>query len=116
MVKLVKELRHHTALASPRPQRHFVGVGSWTWLHPWLLAGLAGAALPVIIHLIGRRRAPTLRFAAFDFLVEVNKRLARRERLRQILLLITRTLAVAAIAFAVARPLPVRPAPLPVSE
>ncbi len=91
-------------------------MGSWTWLHPWLLAGLAGAALPIIIHLIGRRRAPTLRFAAFDFLAEVNKRLARRERLRQILLLIARTLAVAALAAAVARPMPVRPAPLLASE
>ncbi|OGQ88265.1 MAG: hypothetical protein A2289_22885 [Deltaproteobacteria bacterium RIFOXYA12_FULL_58_15] len=79
-------------------------------LHPWLLAGLVGASLPVIIHLIGRRRAPTIRFAAFDFLLTVNKRLARRERLRQFLLLLLRTLAVIALVLAVARPVPSRPA------
>jgi hypothetical protein len=81
-------------------------MGSWTLLHPWLLVGLAGASLPILIHLIGRRRAPTVQFAAFDFLVAVNKRLARRERLRQILLLLMRTLAVIVLALAVARPVP----------
>ena len=77
-----------------------------SFMHPWLLVGLLGAALPVIIHLIGQRKAPTVRFAAFDFLVAVNKRLARREKLRQFLLLLLRTLAVAAMVFAMARPMP----------
>ena len=77
-----------------------------SFLHPWLLVGLVGAALPVIIHLIGQRKAPTVRFAAFDFLVAVNKRLARREKLRQLLLLMLRTLAVVAMVMAMARPMP----------
>lgn len=77
-------------------------------MHPALLAGLVAAALPVVIHLIGRRRAPQLRFAAFDFLRVINERLAKRERLRQFLLLLLRTLAVIAIVFAVARPVPSR--------
>jgi hypothetical protein len=81
-----------------------------SFLHPWLAAGLLAASLPIIIHLIGKRRAPTVRFAAFDFLLAVNKRLARRERLRQILLLILRTAALVALALAVARPMPPRPA------
>lgn len=85
-------------------------MGSWTLLNPWLSLGLIGASLPILIHLIGRRRAPTVHFAAFDFLVAVNKRLARRERLRQILLLLLRTLAVAALVMAVARPMRERPA------
>ena len=79
-------------------------------LHPWLLAGLAGASLPLLIHLIGRKRAPSVYFAAFDFLMAVNKRLARRERLRQLLLLLLRTLAIACLAVAVSRPMPIRPA------
>ncbi|MEM6532577.1 MAG: BatA domain-containing protein [Myxococcota bacterium] len=79
---------------------------SWSFLHPALLFGLAAASIPVIIHLIGRRRAPTVRFAAFDFLVAINKQLARREKLRQFLLLLLRTLAIAAAVFAVARPTP----------
>ncbi|MEE8409017.1 MAG: BatA domain-containing protein, partial [Myxococcota bacterium] len=102
---------------APAPgRRHVERVGSWTLLHPWLLTGLAGASLPILIHLIGRRRAPTVRFAAFDFLLAVNKRLARRERLRQILLLLMRTLAVIAIALAVARPMPSLPAAAPVTN
>ncbi|MEO0811748.1 MAG: BatA domain-containing protein, partial [Myxococcota bacterium] len=79
---------------------------SWSFLHPALLFGLIGASIPVIIHLIGRRRAPTVRFAAFDFLMAINKQLARREKLRQFLLLLLRTLAIAAAVFAVARPTP----------
>jgi len=85
-------------------------VSGLTLLHPWLLVGLLGASLPILIHLIGRRRAPTVPFAAFDFLLAVNKRLARRERLRQILLLILRTLALVALALGVARPMTARPA------
>lgn len=85
-------------------------MGELTFLYPWLLGGALLASLPVIIHLIGRRRAPVVKFAAFDFLMAVNKRLARRERLRQILLLVLRTLAVLALVFAVARPMPKRAA------
>lgn len=83
-------------------------MGSFVFMHPWLLAGLAAASLPILIHLIGRRRAPTVRFAAFDFLLAVNKRLARRERLRQFLLLLLRTLAIAALVAAISRPMPKR--------
>ncbi len=83
-------------------------MSSLTFLHPWLLAGLLAASLPIIIHLIGKRRAPMVFFAAFDFLMAVNKRLARRERLRQILLLALRALALLALALAVARPLSAR--------
>ena len=77
-----------------------------TWLHPWLLLGALASVLPIVIHLIGRRRAPTVSFAAFDFLMAVNKRLARRERLRQFLLLLLRTLAILALVFAASRPMP----------
>jgi hypothetical protein len=71
-----------------------------------MLLGLAAAALPAVIHLIGRRYAERRRFAAFDFLLAVNKRIAKRERLRQLLLLTLRTLALAALVLAVSRPLP----------
>lgn len=74
-------------------------------LHPFLLTGLVAAALPIIIHLIGRQRAPKIFFAAFDFLAAVNRRLAMWERLRQIWLLILRTLAVVAVVVAVSRPM-----------
>ena len=79
-----------------------------SWLHPWLLVGAFGAALPIFIHLIGRRRASKVDFAAFDFLLTVNKKLARRERLRQFFLLLLRTLAILALVIALARPVPLR--------
>ena len=80
-------------------------MGELTFLYPYLLGGAVLASLPVIIHLIGKRRAPIVRFAAFDFLMAINERLARRERVRQFLLLLLRTLAVLALVFAVARPM-----------
>ena len=75
-----------------------------SFLNPWLLLGLLGIAVPTIIHLVGKRRAMVVRFPAFDLLQAVTKRLARWERLRQWLLLLLRTLAIAALVFALARP------------
>ena len=75
-----------------------------SFLNPWLLLGLLGIAVPTIIHLVGKRRAMVVQFPAFDLLQAVTKRLARWERLRQWLLLLLRTLAIAALVFALARP------------
>lgn len=69
-----------------------------------LLGGLALAALPLVIHLISKRRARVVRFAAIDFVLRSRKKTARSLRLRQLLLLLVRTLLVAAVALAVAGP------------
>ncbi len=74
------------------------------FLAPLMLVGLGGAAVPIVIHLIGRRRAPVRRFAAMDFLFGSNRRVARRLRLREILLLAVRVLACLAIPLALAKP------------
>lgn len=74
------------------------------FLDPLLLAGLAAAALPILIHLINRRRARQHRFAALELVLRSHRRTASRYRLRQILLLVVRTLALVAIPFALARP------------
>lgn len=71
---------------------------------PWLLLGLLGAAIPLVIHLINRQRARLRRFAALEYLLLSDKRLAQRLRLRQILVLLLRMLLVAAIPFALAKP------------
>ena len=72
--------------------------------NPWLLLGLAAAAIPVAIHLINRRKAPVRRFAAIDFILLSNKRLLRRMKLKHWLVLLLRVLLIAAIPFALARP------------
>jgi len=69
-----------------------------------MLVGLLGAAVPIAVHLIGRRRARVVRFAAMDFLLGSNKRVARRLRLRELLLLAARILATVALALVLAKP------------
>lgn len=74
------------------------------FLAPLMLAGLAALGVPIAIHLIGRRRAKIVKFAALDFLLATKRRTARRLRLRERLLLIVRVVACAAVALALAKP------------
>jgi len=74
------------------------------FLNPLFLFGLAAAAIPIIIHLFTRRRPRELHFPSLEFLSEVNQSEIRRLRIKQWLLLLLRTLAIAAIALAMARP------------
>ncbi|MCI0451385.1 MAG: BatA domain-containing protein, partial [Candidatus Latescibacteria bacterium] len=68
------------------------------------LIGLVAAAVPIIIHLLNRRRVKRVKFSSLEFLNEVNKQRMRRINLRRILILILRTLAVLAVVIAFARP------------
>ncbi len=72
---------------------------------PFLLLGAAAAAIPVILHLILRNRPETVYFAAMRFLVTTPKHLLRRQKLKQILLLLMRILALLLLGLAFARPL-----------
>ncbi|MEO5989385.1 MAG: BatA domain-containing protein [Candidatus Eisenbacteria bacterium] len=74
------------------------------FLNPLFLFGLAAAAIPILIHLFTRRRPREVRFSTLEFLAEVNQSEIRRLKLKQWLLLLLRTLAVAAIALAMSRP------------
>ena len=76
-----------------------------TFLQPLLLAALPLMALPVIIHLINQRRYQSVRWGAMMFLLAANRMSRGYARLRQILILIFRTLAIAGLIFAVSRPL-----------
>ena len=75
-----------------------------SFVSPLLLIGLAAAGVPLLVHLIGRDRAPRHPFAAMDFVLRCNRQLARRQRLRQLLLLITRMILAAGIAVMMAKP------------
>src|SRR5207244_1532153 len=57
------------------------------------------------IHLINQRRFHTIRWGAMMFLLAANRMSRGYARLRQILILLFRTLAVAGLIFAVSRPL-----------
>ncbi len=74
------------------------------FLAPIFLAGLVAAAAPTVIHLINRRRYRTVQWAAMDFLRDAIRRNRRLIRLRDLLLLLLRTAAVALFVLAMARP------------
>jgi hypothetical protein len=76
-----------------------------TFLQPLLLLGLPLAALPVIIHLIHLYRRRRVKWAAMIFLQAAQRMNKGFSRLRQILILALRVLALATIVLMVARPL-----------
>jgi len=75
-----------------------------TFLNPLMLAALAAAAIPVILHLINLRKLRTIEFSSLTFLKELQKTTIRRLKLRQLLLLILRTLLILFLVMAFARP------------
>jgi hypothetical protein len=75
-----------------------------TFGSPWLLWGLALGAVPIVVHLLNRRRHVEMPWAAMRFLLEATRRNSRRIRLEQLILLAVRTLILLLLAFALARP------------
>jgi hypothetical protein len=78
---------------------------SLTFLSPMVLLGLAALAVPIIIHLILRRKPRHMMFPAFRFLQQRRKTNLRKLQLRHLLLLALRLLLFAVFAAALARPL-----------
>src|SRR5688500_19539360 len=76
-----------------------------SFLQPWLLAALPLIALPIIIHLINQRRFQTVHWGAMMFLFTARRMSRGYSRIRQWLILLFRTLAVAGLVFAISRPL-----------
>lgn len=75
------------------------------FIHPAIAAAaLACGALPVIIHLINRRRYKRVPWAAMSFLLAAHRRSAKRLRLEHWLLLLVRIAIVIAFGLAIARP------------
>lgn len=76
-----------------------------SFLAPSLLFGVSAAAVPVIIHLLNRRRFRRVPWAAMEFLLEAATARARRLRIEELVLLALRTAAVLLLAMALSRPL-----------
>ena len=68
-------------------------------------AAAAAVAVPVLIHLLLRRRRKPVEWAAMDLLREAIRRTERRRRVERLLLLAVRCLLVACAGFAIAEPL-----------
>ena len=76
-----------------------------SFLQPWMLLALPLVALPIIIHLINQWRYQTKPWGAMMFLLQANRMSRGYAKLRQWLILAMRTLVIAGLLFAVARPL-----------
>src|SRR5262245_18990110 len=74
------------------------------FLTPIALALGAAIAIPIILHLFQRQQGPRLIFPALRYLRRAEREHARRIKLRQLLLLALRVLAIILLAAAAARP------------
>jgi hypothetical protein len=77
--------------------------------NPLLVWGLLAAALPLLVHLLFRRRPRPTPFPAIDFVLRARRQVQQRLRLKKLLLFAARTLLLAAAALALARPQAERP-------
>ena len=76
-----------------------------TLLAPGLaIAGILAAAVPIVIHLLLRRRRRPVEWAAMSLLMQAVRRHRRRARIERVLLLALRALLLAALGVALARP------------
>ena len=75
-----------------------------SFLNPILLFGTAGIGIPILIHLLNRRRFRKLPWAAMRYLKASVERNQRRMKLQDWILLAIRCLLIVLVAIALARP------------
>jgi hypothetical protein len=81
---------------------------SLAFLNPLFLFGLAAGILPVLIHRLTERKAIPKKFSAVRLLLQSQKVMARPQRLKHLLLLALRVLAVMILVLMMARPVMTR--------
>lgn len=74
------------------------------FLYPGFLFALLTVAIPVIIHLFNFRKFKKVYFSNVAFLKEIKEQNSSRERLKNLLILCCRILAIVCLVFAFARP------------
>ncbi|MFH1276777.1 MAG: BatA domain-containing protein [Candidatus Eisenbacteria bacterium] len=75
-----------------------------SFLQSLFLAGIAAAAIPVLIHLLNRPRARVVPFSTLEFIRRLQIRQSKKLRIREMLLLLLRVLLIVILAVAFARP------------
>ncbi|NNF02712.1 MAG: hypothetical protein HKN22_08505 [Bacteroidia bacterium] len=74
------------------------------FVEPAFLFAMIALAIPVIIHLFSFRRYKTIMFSNVSFLKEVKEETASRSKLKHLLILLSRLLAIAFLVLAFAQP------------
>jgi hypothetical protein len=82
---------------------HILAAGFVAW--GFVAAGILAMAIPILIHILNRRRFKTVTWAAMEFLLRAMRKNRRRLRFEQWMLLATRCLLVLLLGMALARPL-----------
>jgi len=81
-------------------------MGGIGYVNPWALWLTAGAAAPLIIHLLMRQRPRTVKYPLIRLIRRSQLQVSRRNRLRHLLLLLLRMALIALFALIIARPVP----------
>lgn len=76
----------------------------FNFLNPAMLFAAMAAVIPLIIHLFSRRKVKVVEFSSLRHLKAMQRRQVRRLKIRQLLLLIIRTLLILSVVLAFARP------------
>ncbi len=75
-----------------------------SFLNSAFLLALAAVSIPLIIHLLSKRRIKTIEFSSLKFLEQMQKSRMRWLKIKELLLLVLRMMIIALIVMAFARP------------
>jgi hypothetical protein len=75
-----------------------------TFFNPTVLFGLLAASIPLILHLLNLRKQRKIEFSTLMFLKELKKTKIKNLKIKRLILLALRTLAIICIVLAFARP------------
>jgi hypothetical protein len=87
-----------------------------TFLNPSFLFGLAAGVLPILIHRLTQRRAVSRKFSAVRLILQSQRIVARPQRLKHLILLVLRVLAILCLVIIMARPVLTRKGILALGE
>ena len=75
-----------------------------SFLSPLFLFAIAAVGLPLIIHLLNLKRPQKVQYSTLAFFKELQKSTIRKIKIKRYLLLFVRLMAIASLAFVLARP------------
>jgi hypothetical protein len=81
-----------------------LSLNTMSFLYPYILWGLLAVSIPVIIHLFNFRKFRKVYFTNVRFLEELKQQTRKQSKLRHLLVMISRMLAIAALILAFAQP------------